>query len=68
MRLDPRSAQAYLYLAEVLRVQGRRLEAERTIRDGLKELPKDRDLLYALATFLSDAGDVKTARRPPPTP
>jgi predicted CXXCH cytochrome family protein len=68
LRLDPRSAQAYLYLAEVLRVQGRRLEAERTIRDGLKELPKDRDLLYALATFLRGAGDVKTARRQPPTP
>jgi tetratricopeptide (TPR) repeat protein len=55
LRLDPRSVKAYLYLAEVLRVQGRQPEAEQTIRDGLKELPNDRDLSDALATFLRDA-------------
>ncbi len=68
LRLDPRSAQAYVYLAEVLRVQGRRPETERTIRDGLKALPHDRDLLSALATFLRDTGDVKAVRRPRPAP
>jgi len=50
LRLDPRSVEAYLYLAEVLRVQGRQASAEQTIRDGLKELPNNRRLLDALAT------------------
>jgi hypothetical protein len=49
--MDARSAEAYLLLAEVFRVQGRQAERERTIRDGLKALPNDRDLLAALATL-----------------
>ena len=49
LRMDPRSAEAYLLLAEVFRVQGRQAERERTIRDGLRAVPNDRDLLSALA-------------------
>jgi predicted CXXCH cytochrome family protein len=51
LRLDPRSAQAYLLLSEVFRVQGRPADRERTIRDGLKAVPNDRDLLAALAAL-----------------
>jgi len=51
LRQDSRSVQAYLYLAEVFRVQGRMAERERTIRDGLKAVPNDRELLSALAAF-----------------
>jgi predicted CXXCH cytochrome family protein len=54
LTLDPRSVEAYLYLAEVLRVQGRQEEAEQTVRDGLKARPNDRRLLDALATFSRD--------------
>jgi predicted CXXCH cytochrome family protein len=64
--LDPSSAKAYLYLAEVLRLQGRPAAAERMIRDGLKTLPTNRDLLDAVATFPRDSGEAKASRRPPP--
>jgi predicted CXXCH cytochrome family protein len=56
LRLDPRSVKAYVYSAEVLRAQGRRQEAELIIRDGLKNVPGDQDLLQALATLMRENG------------
>ncbi|HEY4953806.1 MAG TPA: cytochrome c3 family protein [Gemmatimonadaceae bacterium] len=56
LRLDPRSVKAYVYLAEVLRVQGRLRDAEQIIRDGLKNVPGDQDLLQALATLMRENG------------
>jgi len=55
IKLDPRAVQAYLYLAEALRLQGRIPEAIETIQAGLRELPSDPALLRARAALVAIA-------------
>lgn len=56
LRQAPRFAQSYIDLAEVLRVDGRAAEAERTLRDGVDQLPADPGMHYALGMLLANSG------------
>jgi cytochrome c-type biogenesis protein CcmH/NrfG len=49
VRLAPHSSTGYLALAELLRAQGDKPGAEGILREGLRALPNDRDLLAGLA-------------------
>ncbi|MGH7677032.1 MAG: tetratricopeptide repeat protein [Gemmatimonadaceae bacterium] len=54
--LAPRFAQAYVDLAEVLRVQGRMTDAEQTLRRAIAQMPEDAGMHYALGQFLLNQG------------
>jgi tetratricopeptide (TPR) repeat protein len=61
-RLDPGNARfAYVY-AVALHDAGRRAEAVRALRRSLASSPYDRDLLFALATYERESGDIGAAR------
>jgi tetratricopeptide (TPR) repeat protein len=48
LELDPQEIQSYLVLAYWLRTMGKLDDAERVLRDGLKENPRDPRLLFDL--------------------
>ena len=63
-RQAPRFAQAWVELAEVLRVQGRDAEAEEAMREGVRRLPGEAGMYHALGDLLMRMGRPADAVEP----
>jgi tetratricopeptide (TPR) repeat protein len=61
--LDPGSVRYTYVYAVALHSTGRSAEAIQVLQEALRQWPADRDLLFALASFQRDAGDLAAARR-----
>jgi len=61
--LDPGSVRYTYVYAVALHSTGRPTEAIQVLEQALRRWPTDRDLLFALASFQRDAGDLAAARR-----
>lgn len=61
LRLEPRLSRASVYLAAVLRAQGRMPEAIRVLDSARTAQPLDRDVLLSLATYQAESGDSASA-------
>lgn len=63
-RQAPRFAQAWVELAEVLRVQGRDAEAEEAMREGVRRIPEEAGMYHALGELLMRMGRPADAVEP----
>ncbi len=63
VELDPASVRYTYVYAVALHSSGRATEAIQVLQQALRQWPTDRDLLFALASFQRDAGDLAAARR-----
>jgi tetratricopeptide (TPR) repeat protein/Zn finger protein HypA/HybF involved in hydrogenase expression len=61
--LDPGSVRYTYVYAVALHSTGRPTEAIQVLQQALRQWPTERDLLFALASFQRDAGDLGSARR-----
>lgn len=61
--LDPRSVRYTYVYAVALHSTGRPAEAIQVLQQALRQWPRERDLLFALASFQRDTGDLAAARR-----
>lgn len=64
IRLAPRLAQAYVDLAEVLRVSGDAAGGETVLREGILRIPNEAGMYYALGQHLMRAGRAADAVAP----
>ncbi|HEX9207030.1 MAG TPA: tetratricopeptide repeat protein [Steroidobacteraceae bacterium] len=63
MALDPQSLRYTYVYAVALHSTGHSAEAIQILRQAVRQWPRERDLLFALASFERDAGDLHGARR-----
>jgi tetratricopeptide (TPR) repeat protein len=63
LRLQPDFGPAWVNLADLYRALGREADAERALRAGLEQLPRDGGLLHALGLSRVRQGDIDAALR-----
>jgi tetratricopeptide (TPR) repeat protein len=63
VRLNPKSAQGYIYLSALYAGQGKIKQAERVCRKGIKAVQDDASLHYNLSLLLRQKGRLKEAEK-----
>lgn len=61
LRVQPDFAPAWVNLADLYRALGREADVERVLQEGLKQLPRDGDLLHALGLLRVRQGNLNEA-------